>query len=176
MTRQKDSNAAPAFSSGGSTFRNGRSGFRPRSGTRRDGAVPPSERITFAGIGMGGQGRGDLGGFLGFPQIQTLAVCDVVGGHAQLAKDMVDQRYGNRDCRKYTDFREVIARDDIDAVLIGTPDHWHAIIAIEAMKSGKDVYCEKPEVPDDRRRTAAWGDGGTTVRASLLGRQPASLG
>lgn len=117
----------------------------PGTSLGADGTVPPSERITFAGIGMGGQGRGDLGGFLGFPQIQTLAVCDVVGGHAQLAKDMVDQRYGNRDCRKYTDFREVVARDDIDAVLIATPDHWHAIIAIEAMKSGKDVYCEKPE-------------------------------
>jgi predicted dehydrogenase len=97
------------------------------------------------GIGMGGQGRGDLGGFLGFPFVQVVAVCDVVGRHAQLAKDMVDQRYGNKDCRCTSDFNEITRRPDIDAVLIGTPDHWHAVISIEAMKHGKDVYCEKPE-------------------------------
>jgi hypothetical protein len=62
-----------------------------------------------------------------------------------MAKTMVDRRYGNTDCKAYNDFRDIIVRDDIDAVLIGTPDHWHAIIAIEAMMHGKDVYCEKPE-------------------------------
>ena len=104
-----------------------------------------NDRIVMAGIGMGGQGRGDLGGFLQFQDVQVVAVCDVVGRHRQLAKDMVDQRYGNKDCKAYGDFREITRRDDIDAVLIGTPDHWHAAIAIEAMKNGKDVYCEKPE-------------------------------
>ena len=104
-----------------------------------------NDRITFAGIGMGGQGRGDLGGFLGFKELQVLAVCDVVEAHRNAAKGSVDGRYKNKDCKAYTDFREVTGRDDIDAVLIGTPDHWHAIIAIEAMKNGKDVYCEKPE-------------------------------
>jgi predicted dehydrogenase len=110
-----------------------------------DGATPANDRIGFAGIGMGGQGRGDLGGFLGFPQIQTVAVCDVVGRHCQMAKEMVDRRYGNTDCTMHGDFREVLARPDVDAVLIGTPDHWHVAIAIEAMKNGKDVYSEKPE-------------------------------
>ncbi len=104
-----------------------------------------NERFTLAGIGMGGQGRGDLGGAMGFSEVQVVAVCDVVADHCQQAKRMVDNRYGNSDCKAYEDFRDVVARDDIDAVLIGTPDHWHAIIAIEAMKHGKDVYCEKPE-------------------------------
>jgi len=104
-----------------------------------------NSRINLAGIGMGGQGRGDLGGALGFKEIAAVAVCDVVEEHRNQAKVMVDSRYGNSDCRAYNDYRDIIARDDIDAVLIGTPDHWHAIISIEAMTHGKDVYCEKPE-------------------------------
>ena len=119
--------------------------FVPGTALGANGATAASERIVLGAIGMGGQGRGDLGGFLGFPQVQAVAVCDVVGRHRQLAKDMVDQRYGNKDCQSVSDFREVLDRDDIDAVLIATPDHWHAIISIEAMKHGKDVYCEKPE-------------------------------
>jgi len=104
-----------------------------------------NSRINLAGIGMGGQGRGDLGGALGFKEIAAVAVCDVVEEHCNQAKAMVDGRYGNSDCRAYNDYRDIIARDDIDAVLIGTPDHWHAIISIDAMTHGKDVYCEKPE-------------------------------
>ncbi len=117
----------------------------PGSALGLDGATPPNDRIVMGGIGMGGQGRGDLGGFLGFPEVQVVAVCDVVGRHRQLAKEGVDQRYGNKDCQLYNDFREITTRDDIDAVLIATPDHWHAIVSIEAMQHGKDVYCEKPE-------------------------------
>ncbi len=105
----------------------------------------PNDRIVMGCIGMGGQGRGDMGGFLGFNDVQVVAVCDVVGEHRKLAKDMVDQRYNNNDCKSYSDFREITSRKDIDAVLIGTPDHWHAIISIQAMMNGKDVYCEKPE-------------------------------
>jgi hypothetical protein len=119
--------------------------YVPSTALGLDGATPANDRIGFAGIGMGGQGRGDLGGFLGFPQVQAVAVCDVVGRHCQMAKEMVDKRYGNKDCVAYGDFREVLARSDVDAVLIGTPDHWHVAIAIEAMKNGKDVYSEKPE-------------------------------
>ncbi len=107
--------------------------------------IGPNDRIVMGAIGMGGQGRGDLGGFLSFPQVQVVAVCDPVDEHAQMAKQMVDQRHGNPDCRTTRDFREITRRDDIDAVLIATPDHWHAIIAIDAMLHGKDVYCEKPE-------------------------------
>jgi hypothetical protein len=108
-------------------------------------AFGANSRFTLAGIGMGGQGRGDLGACLGFSEVQVVGVCDVVKQHREMAKAMVDGRYGNGDCKTYGDFREVIARDDIDAVLVGTPDHWHAIISIEAMTHGKDVYCEKPE-------------------------------
>ncbi len=105
----------------------------------------PNDRIVMGAIGMGGRGRSDLGSFLRFPEVQVVAVCDVVAEHRQLAKNMVDRRYGNTDCQSYADFREITRRPDIDAVLIATPDHWHAIISIDAMKNGKDVYCEKPE-------------------------------
>ena len=108
-------------------------------------AFGANDRIVMAGIGMGGQGRGDLGGFLGFKEVHVVAVCDVVAEHRALAKEMVDRTYKNTDCQAYEDFREVLARPDIDAVLIATPDHWHAAISTEAMKRGKDVYCEKPE-------------------------------
>lgn len=104
-----------------------------------------SERITMALIGAGGQGTGDMQGFLGFPEIQVRAVCDPVPEHRERARGIVNRRYGNQDCAATSDFRDILARDDIDTVLIGTPDHWHAIIAIEACKAGKDIYCEKPE-------------------------------
>ena len=104
-----------------------------------------NDRIVMGCIGLGGQGRGDMGGFLGFPEVRVVSVCDVVENHRNQAKKMVDQRYGNADCQATGEFREVLQRQDIDAVLIATPDHWHAIIAIEAIKCGKDVYCEKPE-------------------------------
>lgn len=98
-----------------------------------------------ATIGCGGQGRGDMGGFMGFPDVQMVAVCDVVPEHREQARKQVNDRDKNTDCKPYSDFRDVLGRDDIDAVLIGTPDHWHAVVTIEACKAGKDVYCEKPE-------------------------------
>jgi len=109
------------------------------------GRPAASERIVMGFVGMGGRGTGDMRGFLGFKQVQGVAVCDVVGAHRYRAKDHVDNHYGNTDCAAVVDFREVVRRDDIDAVFIGTPDHWHAIIGVDAMKHGKDVYCEKPE-------------------------------
>jgi predicted dehydrogenase len=105
----------------------------------------PSARITMATIGCGGQGTGDMGGFMGHPEVQMVAVCDPVPAHREQAQQKVNAKYGNKDCKAYNDFRDVLARPDIDAVLIGTPDHWHAIISIEACKAGKDIYCEKPE-------------------------------
>ena len=104
-----------------------------------------NERITLGAIGVGGRGRDDLGGFLGFGEVQVLTVCDVVASHRDQAKAMADRRYGNSDCTTKGDFREVLARTDIDAVLVATPDHWHSTVSIEAMRSGKDVFCEKPE-------------------------------
>jgi hypothetical protein len=109
------------------------------------GRPPASERIVMATIGTGSQGTGDMGGFMGFPEVQMVAVCDVVPEHRERAQQKVNEKYGNKDCKAYSDFREVLARPDIDAVLIGTPDHWHALISIEACRHGKDIYCEKPE-------------------------------
>jgi hypothetical protein len=104
-----------------------------------------SERIVMAGIGIGNMGRGDQGAFLGRGDVQYVATCDVRRGAREGAKDEVNKRYKNSDCKSYVDFREVLGRDDIDAVHVATPDHWHAIMVIEACRHGKDVYCQKPE-------------------------------
>ncbi|RMG03953.1 MAG: gfo/Idh/MocA family oxidoreductase [Planctomycetota bacterium] len=107
--------------------------------------APASERIVMGGIGIGNQGRGDQNAFLNRGDVQYVAVCDVRKSVRQKAKDKVDSKYGNSDCAAYNDFRELLAREDIDAVHVATPDHWHAIIVIEACRAGKDVYCQKPE-------------------------------
>jgi predicted dehydrogenase len=106
---------------------------------------PASERIVMAGIGIGNMGGGDQGAFLGRADVQYVAVCDVRKNVRDGAKGKVDGKYGNRDCKAYNDFREIMAREDIDAVHVATPDHWHAILVIEACRAGKDVYCQKPE-------------------------------
>ena len=108
--------------------------------------VPPaSDRIVMGGIGIGNMGTGDQGAFLGRSDVQYVAVCDVRKGVRDAAKAKVDKQYSNSDCQAYNDFRELLARTDIDAVHVATPDHWHAIMVIEACRSGKDVYCQKPE-------------------------------
>lgn len=104
-----------------------------------------SERIVMGGIGLGNMGSGDLGTFLGRNDVQYVAVCDVRKGKLANAKGRVDKRYKNSDCKAYSDFRDLLARDDIDAVHIATPDHWHALIMVAACRNGKDVYCQKPE-------------------------------
>ena len=109
------------------------------------GTVAPSERIVMGGIGMGGRGSHDLGWMLNEPDVQWVAVCDVVKSRAHVAKSRVDKQYGNRDCAMYSDMRQLLAeRTDVDAVLIATGDRWHALASILAMRAGKDVYCEKP--------------------------------
>ncbi|MCA9258126.1 MAG: Gfo/Idh/MocA family oxidoreductase [Planctomycetales bacterium] len=108
--------------------------------------APASDRIVMGGIGIGNMGRGDQGAFLGRGDVQYVAACDVRRGVREGAKGSVDGKYGNSDCQAYNDFRELLARDDIDAVHIATPDHWHAIMVIEACRHGKDVYCQKPEM------------------------------
>ena len=105
----------------------------------------PSNRRTVGCVGVGGRGSGDMRGFLGFDEVQVVAICDVREASRNAAKSHVDQKYGDQGCAAVNDFREVVTRPDIDIVMIGTPDHWHAVIAIAAMKNGKDVYCEKPE-------------------------------
>ncbi|MHC4158653.1 MAG: Gfo/Idh/MocA family protein [Planctomycetota bacterium] len=113
--------------------------------------VPPaSERITLAHIGVGIQGSGLLKGFLYLDGCQSVAVCDAFAGHRKNAAAIVDQfqseRAGKtyRGCAQYEDFRRILERDDIDAVVIATPDHWHVPIALAAAKAGKDMYVEKP--------------------------------
>jgi predicted dehydrogenase len=115
------------------------------------GTVAPGNRTTFGCIGVGGKGSGGLQSFLGNSDCQVVAVCDVKPDARQRAAAMVEQRYAAaRDagtypgCRAVNDFREVVSRGDIDAVLVATPEQWHVLISIEAMKAGKDVYCEKP--------------------------------
>ncbi len=116
----------------------------PASALGGNGTVAAGSRITVGCIGNGPQGRGDLGGFLGQADAQVVAVCDVKKDQLELAQKQVNDRYQNHDCATYGDFREVLARQDIDAVLIATPDHWHVPVAIAAAKAGKDMYLEKP--------------------------------
>jgi len=118
--------------------------FIPATALGRDGAVAPSEKITLGAIGIGGRGSYDLGCMLEEQDVRCVAVCDVRKERREAAKRNVDQKYGNQDCVMYTDFRELLARPDIDAVLIATGPNWHALASIMAAKAGKDVYCEKP--------------------------------
>ncbi len=104
-----------------------------------------SDRIVIGGIGIGNMGNGDQAAYLDRGDVQYVALCDVRKGVREASKDRVDKHYGNQDCQAYNDFRELLAREDIDAVHIATPDHWHAIMVIEACRKGKDVYCQKPE-------------------------------
>jgi len=119
--------------------------YVPASVLGRGGAVRPSERIVMGGIGIGGRGSHDLSWTLNESDVQWVAVCDVRRGRRQAAKNMVDGKYGNKDCATYRDMREFLSeRTDVDAVLIATGDRWHAMASILAMRAGKDVYCEKP--------------------------------
>ncbi len=108
----------------------------------------PSERITLGFIGMGKMNRGHLGRFLGYGDVQVLAVCEVDTTRREHAKKMVEDKYAGdgsyKGCDAYIDYRELIARNDIDAVVIATPDHWHTHPVVEACKAKKDIYCEKP--------------------------------
>ena len=111
-----------------------------------DKTTPPaSDRIVMGGIGIGNMGSGDQNAFLGMPNVQYVAVCDVRKKWREGGKARTDKRYNNSDCAAYVDFRELLARDDIDAVHIATPDHWHSIMTIAACRGGKDDYLQKPE-------------------------------
>ena len=133
----------------------------PASALGRGGRVAPSNRITLGVIGTGNQGFNDINSFLKDERVQIVAVCDVnresagywegkVGGR-EPARRLVEKHYAKhkpsgtyRGCDACVDFREILGREDIDAVEICTPDHWHAIPVIEACKARKDIYCQKP--------------------------------
>ncbi|MBN2475429.1 MAG: Gfo/Idh/MocA family oxidoreductase [Pirellulales bacterium] len=116
----------------------------PGTALGRGGMAAASERIVLGGIGIGNRGTYDLGCFLPEPDVQFVAVCDVKAARRAAVKKMADQKYGNQNCDTYRDFRELLDRPDIDAVLIATGPNWHATAAIYTARAGKDMYCEKP--------------------------------
>jgi predicted dehydrogenase len=111
----------------------------PARALGQEGKDPANERLTMGFIGVGGMGGGHLGAMLGNRGVEVLAVCDVDAERSEGAAARVGEG-----CAKYNDYRALLDRDDIDAVIISTPDHWHALTTIHACEAGKDVYCEKP--------------------------------
>ena len=107
--------------------------------------APASDRIVMGGIGIGSMGSGDRNTFMVRGDVQYVAACDVRKNICEHTKGVINNVYGNTDCQVYNEFWELLGREDIDAVHIATPDHWHAIIAVTALRLGKDVYCQKPE-------------------------------
>src|SRR6266705_3295527 len=116
----------------------------PASALGRGGAVAPSNRITMGVVGWGMQGPSNTRAFLGNADCQVVATCNIDKRHLQASLDTINGHYKNQDCKGYHDYREMMARKDIDAVMLAVPDHWHALVATEALKNGKDVYGEKP--------------------------------
>ncbi len=110
----------------------------------RGGVAAAGDRITLGVIGVGPRGTYDLQGMLKQPDVQCVAVADVQAARRDAGKALVDGHHRNRDCKTYRDFRELLARPDLDAVLIATGDRWHAAASILAARAGKDVYSEKP--------------------------------
>ncbi len=147
--------------------------FVPASALGREGAASPNEQITLGGIGIGNRGGYDLGCFLQEYDVRFLAVADVKEARREAIKKMVDGKYGNAECAMYRDFRELLDRQDIDAVLIATGPNWHWMAATLAARAGKDMYCEKPctknivqslELARTIRRTARVYQGGMQRR------------
>ena len=156
------------------------------------GQKAPSNRIVMGAIGVGGQGTRHVvggiwtpeGGLVSRDDVQMVAVCDVNANRRNEVRDAVNARYGNKDCVAYGDFRELLARPDIDAVLIATGDRWHPLVSMAAARAGKDVYCEKPisvtieEALAMRREVRRYGtvfQMGTQQRSSLAFRSACEL-
>ncbi len=145
----------------------------PSSALGRDGATAPSERVVVGGIGIGRRGTYDLGCFLEQSDVQFAAVCDIKETARLNVKKIVDEKYGNQNCDMYLDFRDILDRKDIDAVLIATGPNWHCLGAVNAARAGKDIYCEKPctknivqsiALADIMKRTARIFQAGTQRR------------
>ena len=112
--------------------------------TKSAGRPAPSARITLGVVGWGMMGPSNTDAFLGLKDCQVVAACDLDKNHLQQALDKINGHYQNQDCKPYHDYREMMARTDIDAVMIAVPDHWHALLATEAARHKKDIYGEKP--------------------------------
>ena len=109
-----------------------------------DGATAPSNKTTMAVFGWGMQGPGNTSQFLAMGEVQVVASCNVDQKHLEASLNRINEHYKNKDCKAYKDFREAMARADIDAVMLALPDNWHALVAVEAAKNKKDIYGEKP--------------------------------
>jgi hypothetical protein len=118
--------------------------FIPAAALGRGSQAAPSDRITIGVIGTGGRGQDLIKMFFKQPDAQIVALCDLDRQHLEKAQGMVNEQYANKDCAAIHDFRQLVARKDINAVIVATPDHWHALAAIAALNAGKDVFCEKP--------------------------------
>ncbi|WP_442484422.1 Gfo/Idh/MocA family protein [Aeoliella sp. SH292] len=145
----------------------------PASVLGREGATPPSEQIVVGGIGIGLRGTYDLSCFLTQPDVRFAAICDVKQDRREAVKKMADENYGDTKCDMIADFRELLDRRDIDAVLIATGPNWHATMSAYAANAGKDMYCEKPvtktiaqslELAEVMRRTGRVFQAGTQRR------------
>ncbi len=149
--------------------------FIPAKALGRDGAVAPSERIVLGAIGIGGRGSYVLSCFLPEPSVQFVAICEVKAERRLAVKKKADEFYGNQDCAMYRDLRELLARSDIDAVLIATGPNWHATASILAANAGKDVYCEKPCTKNIKQSLALAQTFRRTGRVFQAGTQRRSL-
>ncbi len=108
------------------------------------GQNAPSNRITMGVVGWGMMGPGNTRSFLNEKDCQVVAACDIDKQHLQAATNTINGYYKNQDCKPYHDFRELMARKDIDTVMLALPDNWHGVVSVEAAKNGKDIYGEKP--------------------------------
>jgi predicted dehydrogenase len=106
--------------------------------------VSPNDRIVMGAIGIGGRGAQDISSFLSDPRVQFVANCDIREDRRESVKSLIDKAQGNRDCKMYADAQDLLARPDIEAVLIATSDRWHTLMSIWAAEAGKDIFCEKP--------------------------------
>lgn len=118
--------------------------FVPARALGRDGGIAASERITLGVIGIGPRATYDLKAMLNLADVRCVAIADVQASRRDAGKRLVDEHYGNTDCKLYRDFRELLERKDIDTVLVATGDRWHATASMLAARAGKDVYSEKP--------------------------------
>ena len=142
-----------------------------------NGAVAPSNRIVFGAIGVGHRALATLPTFLAFPDIHYVAVCDCQADRLKVAKEKVDSHYGNQDCTAYADFRELLARKDVDAVSLATGNRWHGLASIYAARAGKDIYSEKPitlTIAEGRKLVETCRRYGTIYQAGTQRRSTAS--